>query len=44
MVSTRVMAIPTEVAQAVRHTQKDLRYNFPLTPAFPRATRPAAIV
>ncbi len=29
MVSTRVMAIPTEVAQAVRHTQKDLRYNFP---------------
>jgi hypothetical protein len=29
MVSTRVMAISTEVAEAVRHTQKDPHYNFP---------------
>jgi hypothetical protein len=29
MVSTRVMAISTAVAEAVRHTQKDPRYGFP---------------
>jgi hypothetical protein len=29
MVSTRVMAISTAFAEAVRHAQKDPRYNFP---------------